>query len=324
MEDSHSAQSTMYKIEGGDTVAQGGIVTFNTTVGKWTNSSMPNHLMRTHGRNGILNALPAFGPRGLLLAAGTGIIDGAAPSFENITLYEPGQKTWHYQTATGDISEGSDGVCNVGIPGDNGTYEICEIVGNRQMLPIGGRNPLDDGQGILSPDPKKRGLQIFDLTEMRWIDWYDADAAPYRTPQVVKDWYQKNGTSSVQWDDPKVRDFFQDTGKHSSPTPQPHHTSARAIAGGVVGGLALHSIIIAFLYWFFQRRRRRQARRRNISDSKNDMAYAHDPLDHSYTSELPEDGRIEADGKPLASEADGSPRIELDGRKDIRAPAEML
>lgn len=67
----------------------------------------------------------------------------------------------------------------------------CEVVGNRQMLSIGGRDPLDDGQGILSPDPIKHGLQIFDLTEMKWSDRYDSNAAPYTTPQVVKDWYQK-------------------------------------------------------------------------------------------------------------------------------------
>ncbi|KAI4252428.1 MAG: hypothetical protein LQ352_004301 [Teloschistes flavicans] len=359
IEDSHSAQSTMYAIEGSDSVTQGGVVAFNTTVGKWTNSSMPEHLVRPHGRNGMLGALPTFGPRGLLLAAGTGTVDGEAPSLENITLYEPGQKTWHYQTATGDIPKGRDGGCNVGIAGDDGTYEIylyggrnnpnggdllpnqvkenvdldsvyvlsvpafawfradytanntryyhtCEVVGNRQMLSIGGRNPLDDGQGILSPDPIKHGLQVFDLTEMKWSDRYDADAAPYTTPQIVKDWYQKN----------------------TSPKPPPHyhHTPAGAIAGGVVGGLAFVSIVVAFLYWFLQQRRRRQAQRPYISSPNEDMKYAHSSSEDGRRFEA--DGKAmawEADGKAMAWEADGRARMEMDdGKRDIRGPVEML
>lgn len=124
MEASHSARSTMYDIKGSDTVPQGGVVALNTTVGRWINSTMPEHLVLPHGRNGMLGAVPTFDPRGLLLAAGTGTVDGAAPKFENITLYEPDQKTWHYQTATGDIPKGRDGGCNIGIAGDDGTYEM--------------------------------------------------------------------------------------------------------------------------------------------------------------------------------------------------------
>ncbi|KAL8632441.1 hypothetical protein Q9189_001816 [Teloschistes chrysophthalmus] len=369
MEGSHSAQSTMYDIKGGDNVPQGGVVAFNTTAGKWTNSSMPAHLVRPHGRNGMLGALPTFGPRGLLLAAGTGTVDGEAPNYQNITLYEPDHKTWHYQIATGDIPKGRDGGCNVGIAGDDGRnnpnggdllpnqvkenidldsvyvlslpafawfradypanhsryFHSCEVVGNRQMLSIGGRNPLDDGQGILGPDPIRHGLQIFDLTAMKWSDRYDANAAPYTTPRVVKDWYQKNGTSSAQWDDTRVREFFRVSAGSSTstnntspkPTPRPHRTPAGAIAGGVVGGLALLSILIALLYWFLLRRRRRQAQRPHISDPyKADMAYAHIPS---------EDGRrFEADGKAMAWEADGRPRMELDGKRDIKGPVEML
>ncbi|KAL9583210.1 MAG: hypothetical protein Q9212_002840 [Teloschistes hypoglaucus] len=387
MEDSHSAQSTMYDIEGSDTVPQGGVVAFNTTVGKWTNSSMPAHLVRPHGHNGMLGALPTFGPRGLLLAAGTGTIDGAAPNYQNITLYEPDQKTWHYQKATGDIPKGRDGGCNVGIAGDDGTYQIyiyggrnnlnggdllpnqvkenvdldsvhvlslpaftwfradysanntryfhtCEVVGHRQMLSIGGRNPLDDGQGILSPDPIKHGLQIFDLTEMKWSDRYDANAAPYTTPQIVKDWYRKNGTSSVRWDDTQVRDFFRVSAEPSTstnntspnPTPQSHGAPAGAIAGGVVGGLALVSILIALLYWSLQRRRRRQAQRAHLSDQdKGDMAYTHIPSEDGRRFEA--DGKAmtwEVDGRAMAWEADGRPRMELDGKEDIRGPVEML
>ena len=63
------------------------------------------------------------------------------------------------------------------------------------MLSIGGLNRLDP----YSPNPELRnysqdsathGLQIFDMTELKWTDGYNANAAPYTTPTIIKDWYQ--------------------------------------------------------------------------------------------------------------------------------------
>ena len=67
----------------------------------------------------------------------------------------------------------------------------CHLVGNRQMLTIGGDDPNDRNNGTLSKDPARQGLQIFDLTEMMWTQGYNAGAAAYKSPQVVKDWYSK-------------------------------------------------------------------------------------------------------------------------------------
>ena len=65
----------------------------------------------------------------------------------------------------------------------------CNIVGNRQMLSIGGIDPNDANLGSISQDPINQGLQVFDLSDMKWISGYDASAAPYQSPKVVKDWY---------------------------------------------------------------------------------------------------------------------------------------
>ncbi|KAL8946842.1 MAG: hypothetical protein Q9222_006818 [Ikaeria aurantiellina] len=48
-----------------------GMVIFNMTSGKWTNATVPSHVVR----NGILNSVPDFGPAGLLLGAGMGMTD---------------------------------------------------------------------------------------------------------------------------------------------------------------------------------------------------------------------------------------------------------
>ena len=121
--DSHSAEDTA-NIQGFDTDPLNGIVAWNMTSGSWTNDSMPLHLVRPSGLNGMLASIPNFGPRGLLLAGGTGTVNNTAPKFDNITIYEPRDKTWHYQSTTGDIPAGRNGPCTVGVPGDNGTYEM--------------------------------------------------------------------------------------------------------------------------------------------------------------------------------------------------------
>ena len=105
-------------------IALGDIVAFNMTSNEWSNTSMPSNMVRPTGRNGILTSVPNFGPEGLLIATGIGAIDLVPIPFETITIYEPVSKTWHNQTATGDIPNGRDKACTVGIQGDNGTYEM--------------------------------------------------------------------------------------------------------------------------------------------------------------------------------------------------------
>ena len=41
-------------------------------------------------------------------------------------------------------------------------------------------------------DPFPQGLGIFDMTAMTWVTngSYNAKADPYRSPQVVEDWYK--------------------------------------------------------------------------------------------------------------------------------------
>ena len=108
----------------GDDISVPGIVAFNMTSGRWTNTSTPDHLLRRSGKNGILAAVPSFGPNGLLLVTGTGSTDNGPLPFDNITIYEPSNQTWHHQMATGDIPDGRDKACTVGIQGDNGTFEM--------------------------------------------------------------------------------------------------------------------------------------------------------------------------------------------------------
>lgn len=72
-------------------------------------------------------------------------------------------------------------------PGDPRKGAACVPVGNRQVLNYGGYN------GNWSyPDPNPRGLLLFDMTTLEWKHSYDANAAAYESPNVVREWY-RNG-----------------------------------------------------------------------------------------------------------------------------------
>ena len=70
----------------------------------------------------------------------------------------------------------------------------CEVIGGRQMLVIGGRNPnstaLYDGQ-----DPWINGLGIFDMTALQWTSGYDAKASPYAQPESIKTYISQKQVS---------------------------------------------------------------------------------------------------------------------------------
>lgn len=77
---------------------------------------------------------------------------------------------------------------------DEGSTEkrdhACAVVGNRQMLVWGGLNSTgDDAEHWNPPDPHPQGIGIYDLSEWRWKDRYDADADAYVTHADVASWY---------------------------------------------------------------------------------------------------------------------------------------
>lgn len=71
-------------------------------------------------------------------------------------------------------------------------HHTCSVVGSgkRQMVSVGGVNLQHVQPRRWSEDDTfTRGLGVFDLTDLFWTDSYDASAAAYDSPSVVKDWY---------------------------------------------------------------------------------------------------------------------------------------
>ncbi|KAI0798301.1 hypothetical protein GGR55DRAFT_703499 [Xylaria sp. FL0064] len=140
----------------------------------------------------------------------------------------------------------------------------CAIVGKgqRQMLSVGGVD--GENRTFTAPttaDPWTYGIGVLDMTELRWTDSYDADAADYDSPAVVKQWYDDGNLANVRWDSDQVAGIFtrqNTTSAAPSHTPNTLSSSTGAIVGGAVGGvlgvaaLGMMSIVLV--------RRKRRAR----------------------------------------------------------------
>ncbi|KAF2141130.1 uncharacterized protein K452DRAFT_288500 [Aplosporella prunicola CBS 121167] len=144
----------------------------------------------------------------------------------------------------------------------------CHTVGSgRQVLVIGGQNDnLNSTARWQDPDPWTQGLGIFDMTALEWSDGYDADAADYESPQVVKDWYADEENAEPDWSSDTVKTLFSRTSASASvsstvsaspstSTSASSKSHAGAIAGGVVGAVAALVLIGFLLFWCRHRRR---------------------------------------------------------------------
>ena len=69
----------------------------------------------------------------------------------------------------------------------------CETTGDRQMISIGGYNATGWPNDMpWNSDSSTYGIGVFDMTDLTWRDSYDAHAAQYSTPNVVRQWYAAN------------------------------------------------------------------------------------------------------------------------------------
>ncbi|KAK5130843.1 hypothetical protein LTR08_001615 [Meristemomyces frigidus] len=147
-------------------------------------------------------------------------------------------------------------------PALNNRYaHTCQVVGKRQLLTFGGvdwaqvNNALGESN---QSDPFTRGLGIFDMSEMTWSDSYNATAATYQTPDVIKSYIRANGATPSSWSDPALAQIF--TMDSTTAISQSASISGGAIAGIVIGAVAALTIV-ALLSWFLIRRRKRNAQR---------------------------------------------------------------
>ena len=109
-----------------------GILTYDMETRVWSNDStaplnepsgavanMEGHCVTTFNNNKPV----VFGLGGVRTAPET-YYDNSLIGMDNITFWDPKEKQWHWQKATGDIPRGREYFCAVGAASKSGTYEM--------------------------------------------------------------------------------------------------------------------------------------------------------------------------------------------------------
>jgi hypothetical protein len=98
----------------------------------------------------------------------------------------------------------------------------------------------------------------------------------------------------------------------SSAAPTPHNNNAGAIAGGVIGGIAVSVTIVVAVFFFFRRRSKKskaQEQEPAISDQKDALMHLGGPMHETEAGQRPHEKlgseRFEKDGTQLTGERGG-------------------
>jgi hypothetical protein len=205
------------------------------------------------------------------------------------------------------------------------------------MLSIGGlQNHGASLQAVeLQQDTRPNGLAIFDMSTLKWKTDYDAQAAKYEQPDLVKGFYATNDKYPKTWADSDLKALFvkgagtkgssaTDSTSSGSPTPtltptpsaaaNSEGTNVGAIVGGVVGGLAVLGVIagVAFFLWR-QKRRAKLVEKELDAEHSEPKQYFEAPGDF-YAEEIGRGKRnVEMATTANYHETEGTMRFELGG-----------
>ncbi|KAL8294662.1 hypothetical protein RB597_007729 [Gaeumannomyces tritici] len=366
-----------------------GLYSLDLATGRWTNESAAGegsfsktgtwvggrleHVPGFGGRRGVLVALGGAGRR--LEPTGYGAQPSSFYGFSEIKIYDIERRRWHTQTATGSVPSERSQFCSVGVPGQDGTYEIfvyggtpgaegeqgqafdgvyvlslpgffwsqatsgtpraahsCAAVGKRQMISVGGLGRLDESPDHwTTKDPWRQGVGVFDMTELQWRGGYDVNAAKYRSPQVVVDWYKAGNANKIVWASPATKDLFatankanpenagnntssnggggsstdrkDETSKPTDPTATPS-VNIGLVVGVVVGSAALLGMLaMAVILVRMRRRLAKPQEPRSREPSPERRAELQGPEVPTETPDNQMAGRLyEADGSPVRAE----------------------
>ncbi|KAK1753565.1 kelch repeat-containing protein [Echria macrotheca] len=209
----------------------------------------------------------------------------------------------------------------------------CALVGRSQMLSIGGTDAFAGfPNSLLDRDPWQNGLGILDLPPMAWKNSYDADAAPYDSPVIVKQWYSQGGLGSVAWSSPEVEKLFAETAPPSadpnptSPSGPNQPTSSNpsdssnnnassgppvgAIVGGVLGGVVLVVVVVG-LFIVHRHKKRQRDLDPALGETQPVPPYGYSKTWDPHKAEYVERWSSAVTSEPPPQELEGHTRQEL-------------
>jgi hypothetical protein len=210
----------------------------------------------------------------------------------------------------------------------------CSLIGNRQMLSIGGVYPTQEWQvWPMWTDPWANGLGIFDLTALNWTNAYNHTAASYKPSGLVTSYYSNN-SRYPSWSDSALQTIFEsDNGTvsaTSSPTsiPTPGNTGTSsstsgqgrtgAIVGGVVGGAVALAIIGAVCFYYM--RKRRSINQTQVEMETNQASVEMDSKQTPVEMESKQTPvEMESKQMPVEMETNPATRAQLPTKEDLQA-----
>ncbi|PGH28024.1 hypothetical protein AJ80_00279 [Polytolypa hystricis UAMH7299] len=204
----------------------------------------------------------------------------------------------------------------------------CQLIGNRQMLLIGGAPVTRKTNDLPKDENLPNGLGMFDVSDLSWKDSYDADAAPYEQSKLVQDVYAFGSGYPKSWDTREVQALFDptdsstkvsqgDTDKESLESIAIRTgATAGTIAGSVIGGV-LGLAIIAAIVFICLRRRKRYA---NIGQGESQNPFNTPPPEHAFNNN---NNNNKNDSGALLASSSPQPSVmyELDSR--AKGPMEL-
>ncbi|KAB2574686.1 hypothetical protein DBV05_g6600 [Lasiodiplodia theobromae] len=212
------------------------------------------------------------------------------------------------------------------VSGGPRAFHTCNVIGNRQMVIIGGVNyKLGIPGDWKDPDPWSQGIGIFDMTKLSWSSGYDADAAAYESPDRVKSWYSQGNGDNVGWTNNKVRTLFASTNGNSGSNNGGSNTSGSgrrrsksssntgAIVGGVVGGVA-GLALIAGAVWLFMRKRKGNAAGAGTGGEKDSAGAGGG---YAYQQAPPYEVPAETAGQGRAESPKRTPELPAGGNNEV-------
>lgn len=201
----------------------------------------------------------------------------------------------------------------------------CHIVGNRQMITVGG---IGSTNVTGTCDWEAMGVAVLDLTLMGWGSVFDSKAAPYQVNTMISDVIgggpDGNATMLLPdggWTSTGLARLFTGTANQTEPysPPRSHSvptgsdstraTRTGAIVGGVIGGVVLLALI-GLIAWRIKKRR---FSRLGSTKQANGQARA-DKFELQSTPASAKPGAVNWEGSRMAYEITGTPVGELGGR----------
>ncbi len=127
----YSTGQTTPALAGHGRVLLPGIVSYNMTSGEFRNASATEYYGSGTAQRGQSVYVPTYGAKGLFVMLGSDNWrdNSYTPgkrlvSFANVTLFDPVERRWYWQTARGEVPKSRIEFCAAGAQSTNGTYEM--------------------------------------------------------------------------------------------------------------------------------------------------------------------------------------------------------